>query len=92
MGIETAFAAMYTHMVIPGIITLEKLIELLAINPRKRFGIPMGEDFTVWNLEKEFAVDPQEFLSMGKATPFAGWKLKGECALTVCDGNVVYRK
>ena len=92
VGIETAFAAMYTHMVLPGIITLEKLIDLLAINPRKRFGIPMGDDYCVWELDKEFTVDPEEFISMGKATPFAGWKLKGVCMLTVCDGKVVYRK
>ena len=92
VGIETAFAAMYTHMVLPGIITLEKLIDLLAINARKRFGIPMGDDYCVWDLNKEFTVDPDEFISMGKATPFAGWKLKGVCMLTVCDGKVVYRK
>ena len=92
VGIETAFPVMYTHMVLPGIITLEKLIELLAVNPRKRFGIPVGQDFTVWDLEKEFTVDPADFMSMGKATPFTGWKLKGECVLTVCDGKVVYRK
>ena len=92
VGIETAFAAMYTHMVLPGIISLEKLIELLATNPRKRFGIPLGMDFSVWELDKEFTVDPDEFISMGKATPFAGWKLKGVCMLTVCDGKVVYRK
>ena len=92
VGIETAFAAMYTHMVLPGLITLEKLVQLLTVNPRNRFGIECGESFTVWNLEKEFVVDPEEFLSMGKATPFEGWKLKGECVLTVCDGQVVYRK
>ena len=92
VGIETAFASMYTHMVLPGIITLEKLIELLTVNPRNRFGIPCGESYTVWNLEKEVKVDPDEFLSMGKATPFEGWILKGECVLTVCDGKVVYRK
>jgi len=92
VGIETAFAAMYTHMVLPGIITLERLIEMLATAPRKRFGIPLGEDYTVWDLNKEFTVDPAQFLSMGKATPFAGWKLKGECVLTVCDGKVVYKK
>ena len=92
VGIETAFSAMYTHMVLPGIITLEKLVQLLTVNPRTRFGIPVGEDFTVWNLEKEFTVDHAQFLSMGKATPFTGWKLKGECVLTVCDGKVVYRK
>ena len=92
VGIETAFAAMYTHMVLPGIITLERLIDLLAINPRKRFNIPMGDDYCVWELDKEFTVDPEEFISMGKATPFDGWKLKGVCMLTVCDGKVVYRK
>ena len=62
------------------------------MNPRIRFDIPMGDDFTVWDLSKEFTVDPAEFLSKGKATPFEGWKLQGECVLTVCDGNVVYKK
>ncbi len=92
VGIETAFPVMYTHLVKTGIITLERLIALLAVNPRKRFGIPAGEDYTVWNLNKEFTVDPEEFLSMGKATPFTGWKLLGQCVMTVCDGKVVYRK
>ena len=92
VGIETAFPVLYTHLVLPGIITLEKLIDLMANNPRKRFGIPLGDDWTVWDLEKDVTVDPEEFISMGKATPFAGWKLKSECVLTVCDGTVVYRK
>ena len=92
VGIETAFPVMYTHLVLKGIITLEKLIELLAINPRKRFGIPAGDDYTVWDLNQEFTVDPAEFISMGKATPFTGWKLKGQCVMTVCDGKVVYQK
>ena len=92
VGIETAFAAMYTHMVLPGIISLERLVELLTVNPRKRFGIPLGEEYTVWDLTKEFTVDTKDFLSMGKATPFEGMKLQGQCVLTVCDGNVVYRK
>ena len=92
VGIETAFAAMYTHMVLPGVITLERLVEMLADAPRKRFNIPLGDSYTVWDLNKEFTVDPAEFISMGKATPFAGWKLKGECLMTVCDGKVVYRK
>ena len=92
VGIETAFPVLYTHLVLPGIITLEKLIDLMANNPRKRFGIPLGDDYTVWDLEKDIIVDPNEFISMGKATPFAGWKLKSECVLTVCDGAVVYEK
>ena len=91
VGIEIAFQTMYTHLVKPGIITLEKLIDLMAIAPRKRFGIPMGEDYCVWDLSAEEAVDPEEFLSMGKATPFAGHKLLGKCLLTVCDGKTVYQ-
>ena len=91
VGIETAFPVMYTHLVKTGVITLEKLIELLSTNPRKRFKLPAGNDFTVWNLSKEFTVDPAQFLSKGKATPFEGWKLNGECLLTVCDGMAVYK-
>ena len=92
VGIETAFPVMYTHFVKTGMMSLEKLIELLANNPRRRFGIPDDKCFTVWDLEKETVVDPNEFFSMGKATPFAGWKLVGECVLTICDGNIVYSK
>ena len=92
VGIETAFPVLYTHFVKPGVLSLERLVELLAVNPRTRFQIPMGNDFTVWNLEKEFTVDPEDFISKGKATPFTGWKLQGECVLTVCNGNVVYKK
>ena len=91
VGIETAFPVLYTHLVKPGIITLEKLIDLLSNNPRKRFDLPANGDFTVWNLSKEFTVDPEAFLSKGKATPFTGWKLNGECLLTVCDGKAVYK-
>ena len=91
VGIEIAFQTMYTHLVKPGIITLEKLIELMAIAPRKRFGIPMGEDYCVWDLSAEETVDPEQFLSKGKATPFAGHKLLGKCLLTVCDGKIVYQ-
>jgi dihydroorotase len=92
VGIETAFQVMYTYLVKPGIITLERLIELLADNPRKRFNIPLGADFTVWKLDEEVTIDPSEFISMGKATPFAGWKVYGQCQMTVCDGKVVYSK
>ncbi len=92
VGIETAFPVMYTHLVQKGIISLGKLIELLTVNPRKRFNIPIKDDYTVWDLSKTFTVDPADFLSKGKATPFTGWKLMGECVLTVCDGKIVYRK
>ena len=91
-GIETAFPILYTHLVKTGIITIEKLVELLADNPRKRFNIPLGMDFTVWDLEKEITVNPNEFISMGKATPFEGHRLFGECVKTVCGGKTVYGK
>lgn len=90
VGLETAFPVMYTKLVKTGIISLEKLIELMAINPRKRFGIPMGNDCTVWDLDYSFKVDPKEFVSMGKATPFEGMELYGKCIATVYNGNTVY--
>ena len=91
VGIETAFPICYTYLVKSGIITLEKLIDLLVTNPRSRFGIPNGSDFTVWDLEALDVVDPADFLSLGKATPFEGWQIQGKCIATVCDGKVVYK-
>ena len=91
VGIETAFAVMYTKLVKTGVITLEKLIELMASNPRKRFDIPFDDGFTVWDLNTEFTVDPNEFLSKGRATPFKGEKLFGKCVLTALNGKTVYK-
>ena len=90
VGIETAFQILYTYLVEPGTLSLEKLMDLLVVNPRKRFNIPLGCDFTVWDLAEESTVDSAQFLSMGKATPFTGWKVKGKCVATVCDGKLVY--
>ena len=90
VGIETAFPICYTYLVKTGILSLEKLIDLLVKNPRERFGIPLGLDFSVWDLEEGYTVDPADFLSMGKATPFAGWQVQGRCVATVCDGKLVY--
>ena len=91
VGIETAFPVMYTFLVKTGIITMQRLKELLVTNARERFGIPMGDCWSLWDLNEEFTVDPENFVSMGKATPFAGWKLFGKCLLTVCDGKIVYQ-
>ena len=91
VGIETAFPICYTYLVQSGIITLEKLIDLLVTNPRKRFGIEGGTDFTVWDLNHTDVVDPEDFLSMGKATPFRGWQIQGKCIATVCGGKLVYQ-
>ena len=90
VGLETAFAVLYTKLVLPGTITLERLIELMSLSPRKRFGLEDDPGFTVFDVSEEYAVDPCEFLSMGKATPFEGWRVKGRCLLTVCNGNAVY--
>ena len=91
VGIETAFPVCYTYLVKTGIITMDRLMELLVWNPRKRFDLPLGEDFSVWDLNAAYKVDPAEFLSMGKATPFEGWSVCGKCLLTVCDGKIVYQ-
>ncbi len=91
VGIETAFPILYTYLVKPGVLTLDRLVELLCVNPRKRFGLPLGEDYTIWDLDAEYEIDPAEFLSLGKATPFAGWKVNGRCCATVCEGKVVYK-
>ena len=92
VGLETAFSVMYTHLVKTGIITMEKLIEIMVINPRKRFGLEIKNDFSVWKLDEKYTVNPDEFLSMGKATPFEGQELYGVCVLTVKDGKVIYKK
>ena len=90
VGLETAFAVMYTRLVKTGVITLERLIELMCVNPRKRFNIPLNTDFTVWDLEKQWIVDPEKFVSMGRATPFKDYKLYGKNCLTVINGKKVF--
>ena len=90
VGLETAFPIMYTYLVKTGIMTMEKLMEVMVENPRKRFNLPLGKDFSIWDLEEEYEINPEEFLSMGKATTFNGWKVTGRCKATVCDGKLVY--
>ena len=92
VGIETSFQILYTHLVKKGIISLEKLIELLSVNARRRFGISDDAGYTVWDIEKETVIDPEEFLSMGRSTPFEGWKVYGENLMTLLDGQAVYTR
>ncbi len=98
VGLETSFAAMYTHLVKAGIITLEKLVELMHVNPSERFGIgnavEIGKpaNLTVFDLDEKYTVSPDEFLTKGRATPFAGMELYGKCKLTVCNGKIVWRE
>ena len=91
VGIETAFPILYTYLVKPGILTMERLVQLLCDNPRRRFHLPLGCDYSIWDLEAEETVNPAQFLSMGKATPFAGWQINGKCMATVCGGEIVYQ-
>lgn len=96
VGIETAFPLLYTYLVKPGVLTLGQLLHLLHDNPCKRFGLDRGidlgrpADFTVFDLNESYRIDPKEFLSKGRATPFTGWEVLGKCKFTVCGGNVAY--
>lgn len=97
VGLETSFAAINTYMVKRGYITMEKLVEIMSINPRKLFGIDSGikigqkADFVMVNPDKEFVVNPETFVSKGRFTPFENMKLYGDILLTVYNGEVVYK-
>ena len=92
VGLETAFPILYTHLVRTGVLTLDKLVELMAVNPRKRFGFPLcADDYAVWDLNTEYRIDPAQFCSMGKSTPFAGQTVYGRCVRNVCGGAVVWQ-
>ena len=90
VGLETAFPLLYTGLVKTGIISLQKLVELLSIRPRQRFHIPLGNDFCLWDLESSYIIDPERFASQGRATPFAGMSVQGRCVLTAYQGRAVY--
>ena len=91
VGLETAFPVMYTHFVKTGLMSMERLMDIMVKNPRERFGIELGEDYSVWDLDACYNVDPAEFVSMGRATPFEGMEVCGKCLMTVCGGEVVYK-
>ena len=92
VGLETAFSVLYTHLVKNGIITLEKVVDLLCDNPRRRFGLESsGLDFSVWDLNDNYVVDPEKFLTQGRATPFEGSTLSGKCIATVYNNKLVYK-
>jgi dihydroorotase len=89
VGIETAFPLMYTHLVKTGVISMERLTDLLCYNARERFGLPVGDSFSVWNLNCEYKIDPEKFYSKGKATPFEGSSVFGKHLVTVKDGRII---
>lgn len=90
VGLETAFPLLYTHLVKPGVISFARLMELLHDAPCRRFGIAPDTGFTVFDLNRTYPIDPAEFLSMGRATPFAGWSVQGRCLLTAMEGRAVW--
>lgn len=97
VGLETAFPVLYTHLVRPGILSLETLIDLMHTNPARRFGIgaPLEEgapaDLTVFDLDAQYTIRPEDFLSQGKSSPFAGERVFGKCLLTLSDGEIAWQ-
>ena len=97
VGLETAFGVLYTKLVKTGFIPFEKLIDMMSIKPREIFNLPGGRisegevaDLALLDVNKQWTVNPDEFLSMGRATPFEGWELVGKNVLTMCKGEIVY--
>lgn len=98
VGLECAFPVLFTGLIEKGVVTLEKLVELMSSAPAKRFGIPGGEievgkpaNLAVFDIDTEYTIDSSEFASMGRATPFEGWRVRGKCLMTVCAGRTVWR-
>lgn len=99
VGLETAFPLLYTHFVKKEIITLKQLLDFLTIKPAAAFGLPLGElkvgasgDLVLLDLEEKKAINPAEFFSKGKNTPFAGWECSGWPVLTIAKGTIVWEK
>ena len=99
VGLECAFPVLYTELVKTGKVPLNTLLRALCVNPRRIFGLPGGTiapgqpaDLTVLDLNRPGVVDPERFRSLGRATPFAGWKVDAAVAMTLCEGNLVYRE
>ena len=98
VGLETAFPLLYTYLVQRGVISLERLLDLMCIAPRQRFGLPGGREvgqeahLSVWDLNRSYTIDPSTFRSMGRSTPFAGWSVQGACVMTVYRDKIVYQE
>ncbi len=98
VGLETAFAVIYTELVRKGAISIERMIELMCDNPRRIFrlggGLRVGEaaDIAIFDIAKPYRIDSRGFLSAGRATPFDGREVYGECLLTLKNGEPVWKK
>ena len=91
VGLETAFGVCYTHLVKTGIISMQRLVDLMCLNPRRIFGLEVeGEaNLAIFDLDKKWTVDPNEFASMGKATPFEGMQLYGQPERLIFEGKLI---
>ncbi len=95
VGLETAFPMLYTRLVRTGELSMERLLELMSAAPRRRFGLPEADkavDFAVWEISKEYEINPENFLTKGRATPFEGESVYGSCVLNVLDGKVIWEE
>lgn len=102
VGMETALPVLYTELVTKGIITLERLIELMYDEPRRRFGLGTGTirqelakdtpTFALWDLDQQYTIDPEEFMTKGRSCPFEGWNVKGRCLMTILNGRIVWKR
>ena len=90
VGLETAFPVLYTKLVMPGIVRFDRIVEMLTVAPRRRFGITADAGTCEWDLDCKYVIDPEKFLTMGRATPFAGETVFGKCLRTVCRDKPVY--
>ena len=90
VGLETAVPGLYTGLVKTGIMSLEMRVQRMSAAPRARFALPRGEDYSIWDLEASYPIDPAEFQTMGRATPFAGETVFGRCKATVVEGRLVW--
>ena len=89
VGLECAFPVLYTDLVKKGVITLDRLIEMMSIAPAERFGIKIN-GFSIFDLDNEFEIDPESFLSKGSCTPFGGKRVYGKTIASVCGGSLSY--
>ena len=90
VGIETAFPVVYSCLVRPGLVPMETVLKALTVNPARRFGLPL-EGWSVWDLNERYVIDPKDFLSQGKASPFTGMAVWGKNMLTVLNGQIVWK-
>ncbi len=93
VGLETAFPILYTKLVKTGVITLEHLINLMSVNPKKRFFKGLNScDFCLFDLDSKYKINSKDFVSKGKSTPFENFEVYGKCKLVINDGVVKYDK